>query len=97
MWTCCYQKKINSKEKIIIYYDGQNERREIVLNSDKRYIREYSNKNLDIVTIEILKADNINKKYFLLPYIGNYSELINQKIYIVQFPEGELGYLAANW
>ena len=42
------KKKINSKEKIIIYYDGQNESREIVLNSDKRYIWEYSNKNLDI-------------------------------------------------
>ena len=87
------KEKVKAKEAIIIYYDGQNERREIELNSKDRYIREYhSKKDLDIIIIEILKRDNIDKKYFLLPYIGSYDELINKKIYIVQFPEGQLSY-----
>ena len=83
---------INAIEKITIYFDGQNERRDIILNEDKRYIREYTYKNQDITTIEIIEEDNIDKKYFLLPYIGNYNELLNKNIYIVQFPVGKLSY-----
>ena len=37
---------INNKEKIIIYYDTENEFREITLNKDKRFIKEYRMINL---------------------------------------------------
>ena len=80
---------IKSNEKITIFYDAQNERKETILNPNLRYIKEYRNINLDITIIEILKEDDINKKYFLLPYIGEYN-LINRNIYIVQFPEDNL-------
>ena len=83
---------INSKEKIVILFDGQNKRREIILNRNNRYIRDYGYIDLDVTIVQILKEDNIDKEYFLLPYIGDYNRLINQKIYIVQFPEGNLSY-----
>ena len=82
---------INLKEKIYIFYDAQNERNEIILNTNERYIKEYKDIELDITIIEIIKEDNINKKYFLLPYIEDYNE-INNNIYIVQFPYGNLSY-----
>ncbi len=78
---------IDSKEKIVIYFDGQNKRREIILNENKRYIRDYRYIDLDVTIIQILKEDNIDKEYFLLPYIGDCNQLKNQKIYIVQFTE----------
>ena len=80
---------INLKEKINIFYDAQNEIKEIILNTNERYIKEYKYMNLDITIIEIIKEDNIDKKYFLLPYIEEYNP-INNKIYIVQFPHGNL-------
>ena len=81
---------INNKEKIIIYYDTENEFREITLNKDKRLIKEYRIINIDITLIEILNEDNINKRYFLLPYMNN--NIINNNIYIIQYPHGNLSY-----
>ena len=83
---------IDSKEKIVIYFDGQNKRREIILNENKRYIRDYRYIDLDVTIVQILKEDDIDKDYFLLPYIGDCNQLMNYKIYIVQFPEGNLSY-----
>ena len=83
---------IAQKEKFIFYYDGENERKEIILDENKRFIKEYTDIYLDITIIEILREDNIDKKYFLLPYIGNYNSLLNKKLYVVQFPEGKLSY-----
>ena len=83
---------IDSKEKIVIYFDGQNKRSEIILNENKRYIRDYRYINLDVTIVEIIKEDDIEKEYFLLPYIGDCNQLMNYKIYIVQFPEGNLSY-----
>ena len=80
---------IENKEKIVIFYDAQNERKEIILND--RYMKEYTKLDLDITIIEIKKEDNIDKKYFLLPYIGEL-DLMNKNIFIVQFPHGALSY-----
>ena len=81
---------VDDKEKIIIYYDTENEFREITLNKDKRFIKEYRMINIDITLIEILNEDNINKKNFLLPYMDN--NIINNNIYIIQYPHGNLSY-----
>ena len=82
---------IDNKEKIIIYYDTENEFREIILNKDLRFIKEYKNIDIDATIVEILKEDNINKKYFLLPYLGN-NNIIDKNVYIIQYPHGELSY-----
>ena len=65
---------INLKQNIIIYFDAQNERREIILNKDERFIEEYKNRNLDLVILEIIEKDNINERYFLLPYLDDLNE-----------------------
>jgi hypothetical protein len=82
---------IDTKQKITIIYDAQNKYKEIILNKDERFIKEYKNINIDITIIEILKDDNIKEKYFLLPAIEN-NDLIDKNIYIVQFPYGDLSY-----
>ena len=83
---------IELKEKIEIYYDNEFERREIELNKEERYIKDYKYIDIDIIIIEINKKDNINEEYFLLPNIeyrnGYYKEYVNKEIYIPQYPEG---------
>ena len=84
--------EIESNKKIEIYYDNQNEIREIELNKDKRFIRDYLYMNIDAVVIEIIKEDNINEIYFLLPnieYINGYDIYENERIYIPQYPLGK--------
>ena len=83
---------IKSKEKIEIYYDNEQKQKEIELNENKRYIQNYLYLNIDVIIIEIIKEDNINKKYFLLPnleYINGYDFFKNKGIYIIQYPNGE--------
>ena len=82
---------IELSEKMEIYYDNQYERREIELNKNERYIRDYLYMNIDAVVIEIIKEDNINEIYFLLPnieYINGYEIYLNKEIYIAQYPGG---------
>ena len=55
---------IDSKEKIEIFYDGQNKRKEIILNENKRYIRDYRYINLDVTIVEIIKEDEKIKNIF---------------------------------
>ena len=62
---------INTKQKVTIYYDKKNKTIEITLDKDKRFIKEYREKDLDITLIEIIKEDNIKEKYFLLPHPSN--------------------------
>ena len=45
--------------------------------------------NIDIIIIQILEEDNIDKKYFLLPYMGEISKLEGKRIFITQFPKGK--------
>ena len=84
---------IKKKEEIEVYYNNQKKRVKITLDSDKRYIRRYNYINIDCTIVEIVKEDNINEDYFLLPNIDfkdyNYKKLKNKHIYIVQFPLGK--------
>ena len=81
------QEMINKKEKITFYYDNDKMVKEIFLNSNERYIRDFKDMNIDATVIEILPKDDIDKNYFLLPaidYIYDYEELINKEIIIIQ-------------
>ena len=77
---------IDNKEKIEINYDNKNIK--INLNENERFIRNYKYINIDITIIEILSKDNINEKYFLLPYINNNNNYKNMKIDLL-YKEGE--------
>ena len=80
---------IEAKQKIIISYDKKNKTKEITLDKNKRFIKEYREKDLDITLIEILKDDNIKEKYFLLSH-QNHNNLIDKNVYIIQYPHGDL-------
>ena len=83
------QEMIELKQIINIYFyyeDDYEKQLEIKLNKNQRYIK--SDPTMDYTLIEIIPADKIEKKYFLLPNIDNIN-LINKDIYIVQFPEGK--------
>ena len=67
----------------------------IKLNNYKRFIKSFKDINIDCQIVEILKEDEIDEKIFLLPsinYKNNFNEFKDKKIYILQYPEGELKY-----
>ena len=74
---------IENKEIIEIHYDYGFKSIKIKLDNNERLINEYkTNYNLDVTTVEILKEDNINDDYFLLPYLKDHNIKIGDKIYI---------------
>ena len=80
---------VKNKENIEIRYDCGS--REFIINLDntKRLIRDFININIDVTIIEILPNYNIEKHYFLSPEINNINNIINNPIYIPQYPEGK--------
>jgi len=87
---------IQNKETISLYYDNETQKKEIILDENERFIRDFNDVGIDSTIIEILESDNINKEYFLLPqddYMNNISNLINKKIQIpcnLSFSEGKI-------
>ena len=86
------EKMIESKEEVEVRYDYGNKHLKINLEQSKRII-EYDKKK-DITIIQILAEDNIDERYFLSPYQDKI--FIHQKIYIVQYPRGQLYYSEGN-
>ena len=66
--------------------------KEIILDKDERFIKDFRDIDIDVTIIEIIKSDNISEDHFLLPnidYMNNLSKLNNQKIHIPQYPKEE--------
>ena len=82
---------VNQREKISFYFDNEAETREIILDPNERYIKDFRDIDLDVIVIEILPKENISKEYFLLTnlnYLNEPNELINQDIVILHYPSG---------
>ena len=80
---------IKNNEDIEVKYDCGFKNKKIVLNKD-RYIKTFMNTNLDISVIQILPSDTIEDSYFLLAEDKiDKKELVNESIYVPQYPEGE--------
>lgn len=77
------------EEKIDVYYDKEKKNKVIILNKNERYL--YTEHKLDFSIIEILVKDNIDEDYFLLPNL-EYNDLKEKRIYIPQYPNGELAF-----
>ena len=79
---------INNNNIINISYEKEVN---IKLDKNKRYIKSYRDKNLDITVVQILEDDNISKECFLLPEldIKINNGLINNDIYIPQYIGGK--------
>ena len=86
---------IKNKEKITFLYDSERKRKEIYLNNEERYIKDFRDINIDATVVEILKEDKIDKEYYLLPYIDyiyDKNKLKEKEITIIQYPNGKLCY-----
>ena len=79
---------INNNTIIYILYDNEKKTANIKLNKQERYIKDFKDSKLDITVVEILKEDNIPKKYFLTEgHIAN-DRLNDSEICILGYPEG---------
>ena len=86
---------VKRKENFLFYFDNEKKTREIKLDADERYIKNFQDINIDAIVIEILPKDNIPSDYFLLPnidYMNNQDELIDAEIAILQYPSGKSSY-----
>jgi hypothetical protein len=84
------EEMINKKESIKFNYDNFKKNVTINLNKDERYMKNFTEKKIEIVIIEILSKDGIEESYFLKPLMNtNYEELKNKEIIIL----GNMGYL----
>ena len=81
---------INNQNIIEIKYDNEYKSINIILNREKRYIRSFTQDNLDITVVEILEEDNISRDYFLYNELETMNnKVLNMQIYIPQYPKGE--------
>ena len=88
---------VSKNSNFNFYYDSSDFQIKVInLNPKERYIKYFTDINIDVTVIEILpNKDNIPKNYFLQPnlnYMCNFYELIGQQIAIMQYPKGNLGY-----
>ena len=79
---------IENKVDIKIKYDYESKGIKIKLDNTKRLIKDFMYLKIDITIIEILPADNIEEHYFLEPELNNSKNIINNPIYIPQYPGG---------
>ena len=82
---------INSKQYIEIDIEYNNEKREIQLDDEKRFIKCFP-KPLDITIIEILESDNLENEVTYLKrdylYGEGYEKYLSEDIYIFHHPKG---------
>ena len=57
---------IEKNKTIEIYYDNQKKRIKIKLNKNERFIKNFSELNIDCTIVEILPNDNISEDYFFI-------------------------------
>jgi len=84
---------INSKQYIEIDIEYNNEKREIQLDNEQRFIKCFP-KPIDITIIEILESDNLKNKikYLKRDYLDfkeGYKKYLSKNIYIFHHPKGE--------
>ena len=83
---------VAKKENFFFYFNNEEELREIILDSNERYIKDFTSIGIDVIVIEILPEENIPKEFFLLTnlnYLYNYDELLNKDIALLHYPSGE--------
>ena len=83
---------IKNKDELIIIYENEKKYLRIKLDKKERIIECFDDSTkIDVVIIEIIKKDNIDDSYFLLPnldYKMNES-IINKEIQVLQYFGGK--------
>ena len=86
---------IDKNESISFFYDNESILKKISLNKKERFIKNFNDIGINLIVIEILSSDEIEKNYFLLPminYINEFNELKNEEIETINYPKGKLSY-----
>ena len=89
------KKCIKDRIKIEVYYNYEDEKIEISLNPEERFIKDFRDYSIDATVIQILPEDNIQNDYFLLPfkdYMDDYERFKDEDITIIQYPKGKMNY-----
>ena len=89
------QDMIDKNERISFFYDNESILKKISLNKKERFIKIFNDIGINLIVIEILSSDEIEKNYFLLPminYINEFNELKNEEIETINYPKGKLSY-----
>ena len=76
------------KSTIEVAYDFDEKKLEIQLDSNKRFIKDLLELNLDISIVQILPTDYVHEIYFLDPNTNEINDFKNKKIFIPQYPLG---------
>ena len=87
---------IYKKNSIDIFYDKNSIKKEIELNCEKRYMKDFSEFEIGVISVEILPEDNIEKNYFLESDLNNIidlNSLINSNIIILSNESDQIHYL----
>ena len=77
---------INNQSNIKVSYDNEFKSVTLKLDQNKRYIKSFIDKGLDITVVEIIEEDDIYRDYFLYsePEVRINKDLINREIYILE-------------
>ena len=89
------KEKIEKKESIKFFYDNESKIKKINLDSKERFIKNFKDVGINVIIVEILPSDEIDKEYFLLPvinYIDEFKDLKNEEIVTIHYPKGKLSY-----
>jgi len=90
---CITKDMVSHNEKFLFFFDSEAETREIILDPNERYIKDFTSVGIDAIVIEILPKEDIPKGYFLLTdlnYLYNSNELINKKLQYYNFQKVNL-------
>ena len=83
---------IKNKDELIIIYENEKKYLRIKLDKKERIIECFDDSfKIDVVIIEIIKKDNIDDSYFLLPNldIKTSESIINKEIQVLQYFGGK--------
>ena len=72
---------------ITIYYNRGNNFFNINMNKEKRFYKDYRYINVNAIVIQILPQDNIEESFFLRPCLKNINDILNEKLYILEYPK----------
>ena len=78
---------INNKNIIQVWYNVEDNKIDVKLEQNERYIKTFKEHRVDATAIQIIPKDDIYKDYFLELELGyDNNNLIGKEIFIPQFP-----------
>ena len=85
LMSCCYvitKNMLKNENSITVYYNNEKNSFTIKLSKNKRFNRDFSYINIDVIVIQVLPEDKVDEMFFLEPnYVEDFQEILNKKIF----------------